>query len=108
MNPLAHSPKAGLRLLERAGARMVLDALADGTCPLTHEGLDTFLPNRSVAFPRAALVTARVPPERDERFIALERWIAATTAEAVPDDGERKLVQRFAPWHHLRRVRRET
>ena len=103
---LAHGPKAGLRLLERAGARMVLDALADGTCPLTHEGLDAFLPNRSVAFLRAALVTARVLPERDERFTALERWIIST-AEAIPDDGERKLVQRFATWHHLRRVRRE-
>ncbi|MEV0143922.1 MULTISPECIES: hypothetical protein [unclassified Nonomuraea] len=103
---LAHGPKAGLRLMKQASARTVLAALADGTCPLTHEGMDALLPNRSVAFLRAALVTAGVLPERDERFTALELWITSTTQD-VSDDGERKLPQRFATWHHLRRVRRE-
>ncbi|MCX4569433.1 hypothetical protein OOK48_24160 [Streptomyces viridodiastaticus] len=104
---VAGGAKAGLSWLERPSARTILDALADGTCPLTHEGLDALLPNKSVAFLRAALVAAGVLPARDERFAALERWIASAT-EAVPDDGERKLVRRFATWHHLRRLRRES
>ncbi|MBF8191388.1 hypothetical protein ITP53_37955 [Nonomuraea sp. K274] len=103
---VAGGAKAGLSWLERPSARTILDALADGTCPPTHEGLDALLPNKSVAFLRAALVTAGVLPARDERFAALEQWIASAT-EAVPDDGERKLVRRFATWHHLRRLRRQ-
>ncbi|MER6530513.1 hypothetical protein [Streptomyces sp. NPDC001508] len=103
---VAHGPKAGLAWLERSGARKILDGLADGTCPLTHDGLDAFLPNKSVAFLRAALVAAEVLPARDERLAALERWIPQAT-KAVPDDNERKLVRRFATWHHLRRVRRD-
>ncbi|MFJ3632291.1 hypothetical protein [Streptomyces sp. NPDC090112] len=102
----ASGAKAGLKWLSRPSARTILDALADGTCPLTHEGLDTLLPNKSVAFLRAALVTAGALPARDERFTSLEQWIASAT-EAVTNDSERKLVRRFATWHHLRRLRRE-
>ncbi|MCX5070963.1 hypothetical protein OHA84_36680 [Streptomyces sp. NBC_00513] len=102
----AGGAKAGLKWLTQPSARRILDALADGTCPLTHEGLDTLLPNKSVSFLRAALVTAGVLPARDEQFAALETWITSTT-EAVSDDGERQLVRRFATWHHLRRLRRQ-
>ncbi|MEU3693800.1 hypothetical protein [Streptomyces narbonensis] len=104
---VADGAKAGLKRLEQSSFRTVLDALVDGSCPLAHEGLDTLLPNKSVAFLRAALVTAGVLPSRDEQFAALERWIASAT-EAVTDDNERKLVRRFATWHHLRRLRRES
>ncbi|MFI2259153.1 hypothetical protein [Streptomyces tubercidicus] len=103
---VADGAKAGLKRLEQPSFRMILDALVDGSCPLTHEGLDAMLPNKSVAFLRAALVTAGVLPARDEQFAALERWITSAT-EAVADDNERKLVRRFATWHHLRRLRRE-
>ncbi len=98
--------RAGMQWLGRSSSRTIVDALAEGTCPLTHEGLDTLLPNKSVAFLRAALVAAGVLPPRDERFAALEQWITSAT-EAVTDEGERKLVRRFATWHHLRRLRRE-
>ncbi|MEU7428379.1 hypothetical protein [Streptomyces sp. NPDC040750] len=104
---VADGAKAGLKRLERPSFRVILDALVNGSCPLTHEGLDTLLPNKSVAFLRAALVAAGVLPSRDEQFAALERWIASAT-EAVTDDNERKLVRRFATWHHLRRLRRES
>ncbi|WP_406407115.1 hypothetical protein [Streptomyces sp. NBC_01643] len=103
---VADGAKAGLKRLERSSFRTILDALVDGTCPLTHEGLDGLLPNKSVAFLRAALATAGVLPSRDERLAALEQWITSAT-EAVTDDSERKLVRRFATWHHLRRLRRE-
>ncbi|MGI5423449.1 hypothetical protein [Streptomyces sp. CA-179760] len=69
--------------------------------------MDTLLPNKSVALLRAALVTAAVPPPRDEQVAALERWIASAT-EAITDDNGRKLVRRFATWHHLRRLRNES
>ncbi|MFI8234900.1 hypothetical protein ACIGDI_39510 [Streptomyces sp. NPDC085900] len=103
---VAGGPKAGLNWLAQPSARTIVDALAEGTCPLTHEGLDTLLPNKSVAYLRAALVTAGVLPTRDEQFATLDRWIASAT-EAVPDADERKLVRRFATWHHLRRLRRQ-
>lgn len=105
--PVAGGAKARLKWLAQNSARTILDALADATCPLTHEGLDGLLPNKSVAFLRTALVAVGVLPPRDERFAALERWIATTT-EIIPDDGERQLVRRFATRHHLRRLRRET
>ncbi|MFD9375154.1 hypothetical protein ACFWBH_06375 [Streptomyces sp. NPDC059999] len=98
--------KAGLKMLHRDNTRTILRAFADGTCPLTHDGLDGLLPNKSVAFFRAALVTAGILPPRDERLANLERWITKTT-ETLVDDGDRKLVRRFATWHHLRRLRRE-
>ncbi|MFF0127342.1 hypothetical protein ACFYTG_16675 [Streptomyces mirabilis] len=104
---IADGAKAGLKRLEQPSFRTILDALVDGSCPLTHEGLDALLPNKSVAFLRAALVAAGVLPSRDEQFAALERWIASAI-EAVTDDNERKLVRRFATWHHLRRLRRES
>ncbi|MFF7535160.1 hypothetical protein ACFZB2_39755 [Streptomyces bobili] len=104
---VADGAKAGLKRLEQPSFRTVLDALVDGSCPLTHEGLDMLLPNKSVAFLRAALVTTGALRPRDEQLAALERWIVSAT-EAVTDDNERKLVRRFATWHHLRRLRRES
>ncbi|MFK8849367.1 hypothetical protein [Streptomyces sp. Ac-502] len=103
---VAGEAKAGLIWLAQPSARTILTALADGTCPLTHEGLDALLPNKSVAFLRAALVTGGVLPARDERFATLERWITQATA-VLTDETERQLVRRFATWHHLRRLRRE-
>lgn len=103
---VADGAKAGLMRLTRPSFQTILAALVDGTCPLTHEGLDGLLPNKSVAFFRAALVASDVLPSRDEQFAALEQWITSAT-KAVTDDSERKLVRRFATWHHLRRLRRE-
>jgi hypothetical protein len=57
-------PKAGLKWLAQPSARTVVDALTDGTCPLTHKGLDALVPNKSVAYLRAALATAAAAGSR--------------------------------------------
>ncbi len=51
-----------------------------------------------------ATPTGTLPP-RDERLVALEKWITETV-QAHTDPGERRILHGYAVWHHLRRLRR--
>ena len=98
------NPAAVLKWLESATARTLLTSLAELNGPLDHALIDQLRPARAAVRLRALLVAHGALPVRDEYLALLERWIT-TTVRAIPDVADRRLVLRFATWHHLRRLR---
>ncbi|MEU4352687.1 hypothetical protein [Streptomyces sp. NPDC023838] len=54
---------------------------------------------------RSVLVATGALPPRDERLLALEKWIEETIQGRV-DLAERRILHGYAVWHHMRRLRR--
>lgn len=91
-------------LTRRSHAADVLRRLGTADTPISHDTLDQLAPDQSIEHLRAILVGAGVLEPRDERIIGIERWLATATSDLDPDD--RKLVQAFATWNQLGRLRR--
>jgi len=100
----AERPATALRWLKRDHTTAILGDLASGVLPLAHDTLDRLPPAKTVEHLRAVLVATAALPARDEHMAQLERWLHATIATRVDPD-ERYLLQRFALWHLLRRLR---
>jgi hypothetical protein len=90
--------------MARPASRALLNELARGQRPLTHEILDQFPPGRSLAHLRAVLVAAGGLPPRDERMASLQRWITTVISERG-DAREREILDQYARWYLLRRLR---
>ncbi|MBX7269580.1 hypothetical protein KIF24_28600 [Micromonospora sp. Llam7] len=98
------NPAAVLKWLQAPTPRALLAALAEQAGPLQHTTLDRLRPTKAADRLRALLVARGALPARDEHLVLLERWIDTATA-AIADVNDRRLVRRFATWHHLRRLR---
>ena len=80
--------------------RRTLQAVA-GHSAVTHEALDTLPPGRTLVHLRSMLVAAGALPARDERLVALERWIGQVIAgRTFPE--HRRALHGYAVWHQLR------
>lgn len=97
-------PESILVWLLPSAARGLLVGLANGTIPLTHEGLDAAGDSRRVEHLRSLLEHHGLLPARDHHLALFERWLA-TKLGAVQEPEVRGPVERFAAWHHLRRIR---
>src|SRR3954451_21637495 len=86
-------------------ARRLLSDLATGRLLLTHDTFDTLGPDKTARYLRELLVGAGVLPPRDELMARLERGLHSPI-DAVPDPLQRHLLQQYALWHLLRRLRR--
>ena len=97
-------PDLMLDWLKKASVRRTLHSVA--ACGvITHEALDTLPPGRTLVHLRSLLVAVGALPARDERLIALERWISQVSCErAVPE--HRRALHGYAVWHQLRRLTR--
>ena len=80
-----------------------LQAVA-GHSAVTHEALDTLPPGRTLVHLRSMLVAAGALPARDERLVALERWIGQVIAGRTSPE-HRRALHGYAVWHQLRRLR---
>ena len=100
----AERPATVLSWLHRSTAADVLGDFGRGTRPLTHDALDELADDKTVEHLRSVLVATGTLPKRDEQLVRLERWITATL-DAVPDPERRHLLQHYAVWHLLRRLR---
>lgn len=86
-------------------ARELLNAIGDRTLPLTHEAFDALPQSTAAEHLRYLLMHHRIMPGRgNERLVRFEQWLA-TKISGLPDDGTAKIIERFAAWHHLKRVR---
>lgn len=85
----------------------VLRELASGTRPLSHAALDELGGTKPIEHLRAVLVATAALAPRDEQMARLERWVVAAVAERA-DPEERRLLQRYALWHLLRRLRQRS
>jgi hypothetical protein len=99
-------PNAGLRWLRGAQVRDLLEGLAGGRIPLTHEALHP-LPNwRAVAYLRDLLMACGALPTIDKQLLHHETWLHRQLAEL---DGQphARLLRQFATWSQLPRLRHQ-
>ncbi|MFF7415410.1 hypothetical protein [Streptomyces lydicus] len=97
-------PLTTLQWIALPSSRSMLAELAGGTGQVSHQVLDSLQPERAVRHLRAILVAHGVLPARDEQLATLERWLTSTFSGITAIE-DRRLVQSFATWHHLRRLR---
>lgn len=86
-------------------ARALLEAIGDRTLPLTHEAFDALPRSTAAEHLRALLAHHRMMPGRgNENLTRFEQWLA-TRISNLPDDGTSQVIERYAAWHHLKRIR---
>jgi hypothetical protein len=81
-------PDTALVWMSRPKVAALLSGLGGQDRPLTHELLDEFPADKTLAHLRAILVAVGALPTRDERLAKLERWITTTIdaqAEGMAD-----------------------
>ena len=88
--------------LDRSGS--ILRELEAGERMLSHQALDELPAGKPVEHLRSVLVAIGTLPHRDEQMIRLQRWTADLIV-ARADSEERKLLNRYAVWHVIRRLR---
>jgi hypothetical protein len=99
------TPRTALNWLRNgAGAKLLAD-LAAGKLACTHEALDTHPRRQAADYLRHVLVANDVLPGRDEALASVERMLADTLA-SLARERDRRLVQAYATWRVLRRLRR--
>ncbi|WP_347603502.1 hypothetical protein [Acrocarpospora sp. B8E8] len=91
--------------LQRPATQTMLTTLIATDRPISHEALDHLRPAKAAQYLRDVLVTNGLLPPRDEYLSSLERWLPTALPE-VASPAERRIVQSFATWYYLRRLRR--
>ncbi|WP_218022510.1 hypothetical protein [Nocardia amamiensis] len=91
--------------LRSNGAPAILRVLNSGNRTLSHETLDELPQTKSLAHLRSVLVSIGVLPHRDEHMARLHRWTTDLIATRSDPD-ERAILQRYAFWHVIHRLRR--
>jgi hypothetical protein len=97
-------PATALNWLKHSTVRTVLADLATGQRPLSHADLDDLPSSKALDHLRSVLVATAALPTRDEQLARIERWITRTIEERS-DPEDKELLQRYAVWHLLRRLR---
>ncbi len=97
-------PRSGILWLTKPHVPPILRALAHAEVPLTHQGIATLSPWRSVIHVRDLLVASGVLPPVDRFLFLFEQWLPGWL-EDIPDPEHRKILHRYATWHTLRRLR---
>lgn len=82
----------------------ILQQVATGTVPLTHDGLDSLGEGRAVGHLRSILERNGLIPVRDPYLGGFAIWIDDKLKPLPPSI--RQPVEKFAKWHHLRRIRK--
>jgi hypothetical protein len=101
----ARQPRSALNWLRNgAGAGLLADAAA-GRLAATHEALDAHPHQRAADYLRHMLTAGAALPPRDEELARTEQWLAGLL-EGIGDPASRRLVQSFATWQVMRRLRR--
>lgn len=85
----------------------MLGGIASGAIPLTHDGLTAAGSGRHVDHLRSLLQHHGLLPQRDEHLARFEAWLT-DKLDAIDSPAVRTLVEQFATWHHLRRLRSES
>ena len=99
------TPRSALNWLRNgAGAKLLAD-LAAGELDCSHEALDAHPRRQAADYLRHILVANGVLPARDETLASVERFLTDTLT-GLARDHDRRLVQAYATWRVLRRLRR--
>jgi hypothetical protein len=98
------TPRTALNWLRGGAGAAILADLASGALPISHEALDAHPQRRATDYLRHVLVANAVLPARNEDLTRLDQWVTALLVDL--HGGDRRLVQAYATWRVLRRLRR--
>ncbi|MFE1444077.1 hypothetical protein [Streptomyces sp. NPDC058739] len=97
-------PKSRLIWLRNPNVARLLQGLATGSIPLTHDALHQETPWRTVTHLRDLLMDSGVLPRLDRQLILYQRWLTERLA-TIEEPEHRQLLRHFATWHQMRRLR---
>jgi len=101
----ARTPRSALNWLRNGAGAGILADLAAGRLAATHDALDHHQRRRPADYLRQMLITGGALAPRDEQLARTENWLAEQLA-AIEVPEHRRLVQTFATWRVMRRLRR--
>ncbi len=101
----ARQPRSALNWLRNGAGAGLLADVAAGRLAATHEELDAHPHQRAAGYLRHMLTAGGMLPYRDEELARTEQWLA-TLLKGTGDPATRRLVQSFATWQVMRRLRR--
>jgi hypothetical protein len=99
-------PESIYTWLRNGKVREALALMGASTFEFTHESVDELPGGRHINHLRAILTESGVLPHRDETLQRFELWLGAQLEPLSRD--VRRPVERFATWHHLRSIRRDS
>lgn len=103
----AQTPRSALNWLRKGAGAAALAEVAAGRLAATHQALDAHPHRRAADYLRHMLVAGGVLPPRDEDLARTEQWLAGRL-QTVDAGTDRRLVQAFATWRIMRRLRRRS
>ena len=103
----ARTPRSALNWLRQGAAAAILADLASGKLPATHEALDAHPHPRAAGYLRHILTAGGALPSRDEDLARTQQWLAALLA-SIEMPEHRRVVQAFATWQVMLRLRRRS
>jgi len=101
----ARVPRSALNWLRNSAGAALLTEVAAGRLAATHDALDQHPRRRAADYLRHILVAGGVLAPRDEELARTERWLTERLA-GIDKAEHRRLVQAFATWRVMRRLRR--
>jgi hypothetical protein len=100
----ARQPRSALNWLRKgAGAGLLADVPA-GRLAISHQALDDCPHRRAADYLRHMLTAAGALPPRDEDLARAGQWLTGVL-EAISPAADRRLVQAYATWQVMRRLR---
>lgn len=86
-------------------AKELLTGLGTRGVGLSHEAFDALPGSRAVEYLRELLIHHNMLPPRDRQLATFERWLASRLQELADTPHIQSPIERFARWHHLKRLR---
>jgi hypothetical protein len=100
----ARQPRSALNWLRQGAGAGLLADVAAGRLAISHKALDAHPHRRAADYLRHMLTAARALPPRDEDLARAGQWLAVVL-DAIEPATSRRLVQAYATWQAMRRLR---
>jgi hypothetical protein len=100
----ARQPRSALNWLRKGAGAILLADVAAGRLAISHDALDDCPRRRAADYLRHMLTAAGTLPPRDEELARAGQWLAAVL-ETIEPPADRRLVQAYATWQVMRRLR---
>ncbi len=100
----ARQPRSALNWLRNGAGTGLLADVAAGRLAASHEALDAHPHRRAADYLRHMLTAAGALPPRDEELARAAQWLG-TVLETIKPAADRRLVQGYATWQVMRRLR---
>ena len=100
----ARQPRSALNWLRKGAGSGLLADVAAGRLAITHEALDGCPHRRAADYLRHMLTANGALPPRNEELARAAQWLN-TLLGTIEPAADRRLVQAYATWHVMRRLR---